>query len=222
MACSPATQAEIGAVVARAGPLMVEAEVHVEPGEATTLRLAPETATLKAGEQLEPRSEAFDAAGNRVPTAPAWTVTEGLGTVSAEGVFHAQHTGSGKLIAALGKAQQAMDIQVEPGPLATLALSPARLTTSAGKKVDFTTVGSDAYGNTVPVEPTWSLQGMIGQIDPARGTFQATTAGAGTVVAVVGTIAGLAPVSVEPGTATRLQIARRPLPWLLATRRLSL
>ena len=48
---------------------------------------------------------------------------------------------------------------------------------------------------------------MIGQIDPARGTFQATTAGAGTVVAVVGTIAGLAPVSVEPGTATRLQIA---------------
>ena len=202
-----ATLAEMGAVVARADPLMVAAEVHVEPGEVTTLRLAPETATLKAGEQLEPRSEAFDAAGNRVPTAPAWTVTEGLGTVSAEGVFHAQRAGSGKLMAALGKAQQAMDIQVEPGPLATLALVPASLTTSAGTKTDFTTVGSDAYGNTVPVEPTWSLQGMIGQIDPARGTFQATTAGAGTVVAVVGTIAGLAPVSVEPGTATRLQIA---------------
>jgi hypothetical protein len=201
-----ASLAETGMVVARADPLMATAEVHVEPGPATSLRVAPETVTLTAGEHLILHSEAFDAAGNRVPIVPAWTVTEELGTVSSDGVFHARRAGSGSIIATLGEVQQVLQVFVQPAALAAIALSPAQLAISAGDKAAFTAAGFDAYGNTVPIEPLWSLQGSIGQIDAATGTFQATTAGAGTVVAVVGTIAGLAPVSVSPGTAVRVQI----------------
>ena len=128
-----ATLAEMGAVVARADPLMVAAEVQVEPGEVTTLRLAPETATLKAGEQLEPRSEAFDAAGNRVPGA-SLDGDRRAGDGVRRGRLSRPTCWLRQALAALGKAQQAMDIQVEPGPLATLALVPASLTTSAGTK----------------------------------------------------------------------------------------
>ena len=46
-------------------------------------------------------------------------------------------------------------------------------------KADFTTVGSNAYGNGAGRGPPGACKGMIGQIDPARGTFRATTAGPG-------------------------------------------
>jgi len=201
-----ATMAESGRVVAKVGPITATAEVRVEPGEATTLRLTPETARLKAGDTLALHPEAFDAAGNRVHTTPTWMVTEDLGIVSSESVFQARRAGSGKIIASLGAAQQAIDIQVHAGPLAMVVLTPSQLTLAAGGTVDFSAMGYDAYSNAVPVEPTWSLQGNIGQIDPATGILQASTAGSGTVVAVVGSIAGLAPIRVEPATAARLHL----------------
>jgi plastocyanin len=195
-----------GTVMAKVGPLQAEAEVIVEPGEVTTLRVAPESATLRAGERLELHSEAFDAAGNRSPTTPEWSVENDLGTISPDGVFHAQHAGSGRIIATIGKVQQSIAIQVQAGPLASIRLQPAKLAISAGEKLDFTAKGYDAYGNPVGIEPTWSLQGGIGEIDPTQGTFQATTVGSGTVIAVVGTIAGLSPVKVAPGPVARLQL----------------
>jgi hypothetical protein len=151
-------------------------------------------------------SEAFDAAGNRVQTQPSWAVTENLGSISSAGIFQAQRAGSGKIIASLGAAQQTIDIQVQPGPLASVEPVPSQLTIAAGGQVRFSAAGYDAYGNSVPVEPAWSLQGSIGRIDPGTGSFEATTAGAGTVIAVVGPLAGLAPVRVEPGTAVRLRL----------------
>jgi hypothetical protein len=201
-----ATRAETGMVVARAGTLMATAEVQVGPGQVTNLRVAPETVTLIAGERLTLHSEARDAAGNQVSTTPTWTVLGELGTVSDAGVFHARRVGTGRITASIGDVQQTLEVHVQPGTLATVTLAPAQLTIRAGEQQDFTAVGSDAYGNALPVEPIWSLQGGIGQINPAMGAFQATTVGTGTVVAVVGTIAGLAPVSVTPGPAAHLQI----------------
>jgi Bacterial Ig-like domain (group 1) len=201
-----ASIAETGMVMGKVGPLMATAEVRIEPGQATSLRVTPETATLTAGEPRTLHSEAFDAAGNRVPTMPVWTVTEELGTVSGDGVFHPRRAGSGNIVATLGEVQQALQVSVQPAALATLTLSPAQLAIRAGDKAAFTAAGFDAYGNAVAIEPTWSLQGRIGQVEATTGTFQATTVGTGTVIAMVGTIAGLAPVSVTPGSAVRLQL----------------
>ena len=195
-----ATLAGQGTIHATVGALAITAEVTVDPGEAVSLRVEPETATLKAGETLTLQSEAVDAAGNRVGTPPAWSVEGDLGTVSSAGIFTARRLGTGKITAALGRATQAMTVQIEPGPLAMITLSPATLTVRAGSKQAFGATGTDAYGNAVPIEPTWSLQGNIGRID-AKGMFEATTSGSGAVVAVVGNVAGLATVTVEPTTA---------------------
>jgi hypothetical protein len=206
-----ATIAEAGKVIAKANTLAASAEVVVVPGEVTSLRVSPASATLIAGEQIQLHSEAFDAAGNRALQPPAWSVTEEMGTVSEDAVFQARRAGSGQIIARLDKAQQAISIHINAGPLATITLEPATLTIKAGAKQNFSAAGADAYGNPVPVEPVWSLQGNVGKIDPSQGTFEATHAGSGTVVAVMGPIAGLSAITVEAGPVARLQLHPRRL-----------
>jgi hypothetical protein len=206
-----ATTAEAGRIIASAGSLAASAEVLVEPGEVTRLHLMPESASLTAGEQLTLQSEAFDAAGNRSPQTPTWSVTDDMGTVSEEGVFQARRAGTGQIIGRIGTVQQAVAIEIKPGPLATITLTPATLTMKAGDQQNFSASGTDAYGNSVPVESTWSLQGGIGTIDPTQGTLAARTAGSGTVVAVMGQVAGLAAVTVEASAAARLELRPRRL-----------
>jgi hypothetical protein len=204
-----ATQAGSGTVVATVDSLRVAATVQVTPGVVTELRVTPESASLVAGERLELHAEAFDAAGNRVPTRPMWTVTNHLGVVDSEGIFHARKAGAGQLVASIGDVQQAVGVQVEAGPLATVSLVPAKLVISAGGELAFTATGADAFGNPVSVEPTWGLQGTVGRIDPEQGLFKATHVGSGTIAAVAGAIAGTASVHVEPGAASRLQVTPR-------------
>lgn len=194
-----ATVAGQGTIQATVGTLVITAEVTVDPGEAVSLRVEPATATLKAGETLTLQSAAVDAAGNRVHTPLTWSVEGDLGTVSSAGIFTARRLGTGKITAALDRVTQVVTVQIEPGPLAILTLSPATLTVRTGSKQAFVATGTDAYGNAVPIEPIWSVQGNIGRID-AQGMFEATTSGSGAVVAVVGNIAGLAPVTVAPTT----------------------
>jgi hypothetical protein len=66
-------------------------------------------------------------------------------------------------------------------------------------------VGKDAYGNTVPITPTWSVTGGIGTVN-SSGLFTAETAGAGTVVATSGSISGSANVTVISGSAASIAI----------------
>jgi hypothetical protein len=201
-----ATQAGKSRIQAHMGALTGEAEVMVVPGVAATLQVAPETISLLAGQSQTLRSEAFDAAGNQVQTSPTWTVQGGVGTISSKGVFTATGAGTGKIVATLDEQSQTIEVEVTPGPLATIAVSPWKLLMKAGETQAFSATGYDAYGNTVTVQPTWSVQGGIGQIDSAQGDFKATTVGSGAVIAVVETIAGLAPVTVEPGPVAQLQI----------------
>jgi hypothetical protein len=206
-----ATMAESGSIIAKAGSLTASTQVLVEPGDVASLHLTPASASLVAGERLELRSEAFDAAGNRSPLAPTWSVIENLGTVSEDAVFQARRAGAGQIVGRIGNVQEAISIEVKAGALTTMTLDPATITLKAGSTHTFTAAGSDAFGNSVPVEPTWSLQGNIGKIDSSRGTFEAITVGSGTVVAVMGHVAGLAPVTVEAGTVSRLQLRPRRL-----------
>jgi Bacterial Ig-like domain (group 1) len=193
-------------IQAKAGALQAETEVMVVPGAATTLQVTPETVSLVAGQSVSLQSEAFDAAGNRVHTAPTWTVIGAVGSVSNDGVFTAKGAGTGKIVATIGEVTRMVNVQVEPGSLATIAVAPWKLVMSAGEMQSFTATGYDAYGNVIAVQPKWSVHGGIGHIDAAAGTFKATTAGTGTVVAVMDTVAGLATVTVEPGAAAHLRI----------------
>ncbi|MGQ4808229.1 hypothetical protein NKDENANG_01605 [Candidatus Entotheonellaceae bacterium PAL068K] len=204
-----ATVSGAGTVLAKVEALQGNAEVAVEPGAVTELRVGPESVSLVAGQTLALSSQAFDAAGNRVDTPSVWTVEDDMGTVSREGVLQARKAGTGAIVASIGEVQQRIPLQIQANALAAIALQPADVVMRAGETVTFSAAGYDAYGNPVPIEPIWSLQGMIGAIDAKQGMFQATTVGSGTVVAVVGPIAGITAVQVETGAAARLQLDPR-------------
>ncbi len=200
-----ATQVGASRVRVRVGELTGEAAVEVLPGPAASLQMMADAASVTAGETVKLQSEARDAAGNIVPTAPAWKVEGGIGTVSEDGVFTAQKAGTGAIVATVGEVSQSTALEVQPGPLASVSVAPQISVLRAGEKQQFTATGFDAYGNARPVEATWSVSGGIGQID-ATGAFEATTQGAGAVIAVVGPLAGMARFRVEPGKVAQLHI----------------
>ncbi len=201
-----ATQAGTGQVQAVSNEVMGAAEVTVMAGPAAALQLTAPVSSVKAGESITLGSEAQDAAGNVIALAPTWSVEGGVGTITPEGVFTAQKTGSGQIIGTMDDVSQSIDIDVQPGDLVAIVVTPEAPTLTAGETATFVATGYDALGNKVPVEVTWSAQGGIGTIDAASGDFQATTVGTGAVVAVDGTLAGVSMVTVKPGKVAKLNL----------------
>ena len=193
-------------VQAVAGEVVGAAEVTVTPGPAVALQLTAPASTLRAGDSITMGSEAQDAAGNAIAAAPSWSIEGDIGVITPEGVFTAQHAGSGRVIGAIDDATHAVDLEVQAGDLATIDVSPQDPTVTAGETVAFTATGRDAFGNAIPVEVTWSAQGNLGSIDAASGSFQATTAGVGAVVATQGALAGVSMVTVQPGKVVDLRL----------------
>ena len=201
-----ATQVGSAQVQAVSGDVVGMAEVTVMAGPAVALQLTAPSPTVRAGESMTLGSEAQDAIGNAITTAPVWTVEGDIGTITPEGVFTAQKAGSGQIVGTMGDATQSIDIDVRPGDVVMIEVSPKDPTLTAGETATFTAKGYDAHGNEVMVDVMWSAQGGIGTIDAASGSFQAITAGSGAVVAVDGALAGVAMVTVKPGKVAKLDM----------------
>lgn len=201
-----ATQKGTGHVQAVSNEVVGTAEVTVTAGPATVLQLTVPSPTVRAGDSITLGSEAQDAFGNAITSVPNWSVEGDIGTITPEGVFTAQKAGSGQIVGTIDDVSQTIDIEVQPGDLRTIEVSPKDPTLTAGETATFTAMGYDAFGNDIPVEVVWSAQGDIGTIDAASGHFQATIAGTGAVVAVDGTLAGVAMVTVKPGKVAKLQL----------------
>jgi hypothetical protein len=178
------------------------------------------------------------AAGPWSPTL-SLTIAAGAGT-SGEFFYLDTRAGSQLLTAsAEGATSGTQTVTVTPGPLVSLAVTPASATVRARATQQFAAAGSDSFGNAFPVSATWSLAPpSIGTIAPAAGsttTFTALRAlGEGTLSAAVGTETGTlsaaAAINVTPGrlrigsigyrahkrllfvTVTALDTAGRPIP----------
>ncbi len=201
-----ATHMGVTQVQAVSGDVVGTAEITVIAGPAAALQLTVPSPTVRAGESITIGSNAQDAAGNAISVSPAWSVEGDVGTITPAGVFTAQKTGSGQIVGTMGDVSQTIDIDVHPGDLVAIRVSPEAPTLTAGETTTFTAMGYDALGNEVPVEVAWSAQGGIGTVDPASGQFQATTAGTGAVIAVDGALAGVAMVTVKPGKVAALHV----------------
>jgi hypothetical protein len=83
--------------------------------------------------------------------------------------------------------------------LATITITPNSIQTRVGANVALQASGADAYGNPVPVSPSWSVTPQIGSFTPSSGTrttFTATAAGTGTITAAAGTTTASVPLTV--------------------------
>jgi hypothetical protein len=111
------------------------------------------------------------------------------------------HVGAGTIVAYTPDALVGTSaVQVTPGPVALLFVTPQPSTLRAGQTAQFLVQGFDFHHNPIPtLTPQWQVQGNIGTIDPVSGLFIARHMGWGKVTAMVRDTHGGADVMVEPG-----------------------
>jgi uncharacterized protein (TIGR03382 family) len=109
----------------------------------------------------------------------------------------------------VGNIARTVDVTLTPGPLASIAVTPASPAVQVTQTQTFTATGKDAFSNTVPVTVSWSAADG-GTIDGMSGLFTAGTL-AGTFTGVVsatgGGKTGTASVIVTPGAPVALSVS---------------
>jgi hypothetical protein len=123
---------------------------------------------------------------------------------SDTGSFYYEDTVAGTpsvTASATGWATGSLSVTVDPGALATIAVSPSSATVAEGATEMFTATGADSYGNPVSVDPSWTTNVSGGSVSPSSGsstTFTAgSTSGSGYVTATQGSVSGSASVTVS-------------------------
>lgn len=90
-------------ITATLNSLKAEAQVKVIPGNLTDISISPQSAQLKVGESKTFTVLATDSKGNEITDANVeWSVTGGIGDVSASGEFKAKTKGNGTVSANVG------------------------------------------------------------------------------------------------------------------------
>ena len=168
-------------VTATSGSISGTASVTLLPGEVERIRINPDTATLAIGAQRTFTATGYDTYNNAVPVTPTWNVYNGGGTIDAGGVFTAgtvagtfEYTVYARLGSQCGDPQAQATVIVQPGPLATITISPSNPSVMEGVTQQFTAGGADAHGNTVEITPEWSVVGSQGgTINSSTGLYTA-------------------------------------------------
>ncbi len=209
-------------VVARSGEVAGTADAMVVPGALMGLTVEPATATVAAGSSQRFVVTAVDVAGNRMTVEPAWGVSAGEGRIDADGAFSATAAGAVTLAAVVEGLSVEAAVEVTPGPLASIEVTPRRIDVTAGAAQAFEATGRDALGNERAITPVWTLTGGVGTIGAQDGRLAAVTAGAGSVVATAGALSGVADVTVVPGPLAAIDLdapgevqvgGMRPVGW---------
>ena len=192
-------------VTASTGELRGEARVEVTAGRLVTIALAPRDLTVVSGTERQFRAVGQDPGGNPVPMTPTWSLSDALGELDDTGRFRAVRAGTARLVVASDRVAASTEIEVVPGPLESIAVSPARAEVPAGASAVFSAAGRDAAGNAVAIEPVWELSSPVGRID-AGGELTGGRLGPAQVVARFGEVTGAADVEVVPGALTSLTV----------------
>ncbi len=196
-------------VAAVAGELRGETRVEVTAGRLVTIALEPRNLTVASGTERRFRAVGQDPGGNPVPLTATWGLSDAIGELDDTGRFRAVRAGTARLVVASGRVAASTEIEVVPGPLASVAVSPARAEVPAGTIAVFSAAGRDAAGNAVAIEPAWELSSPVGRID-AAGELTGGRLGTTQVVARSGEVAGTADARVVPGELTAAVVTVEP------------
>ena len=174
-----------GSVVAEVNGIRAASQLVVTHGMLRRIVVSPSAADIGeivAGREQQFTANGYDASGNQVPVAPAWSVRGGIGTVRGDGLFLGGAAGSGQVVATVGDVSTAADVQVVPGPLRSVSVSPyiayLPLSTASHKSTQqFVADGRDIAGNPVPLEDIlWTADEFTGDMSRS-GLFTATDLG---------------------------------------------
>ncbi len=217
-------RAETAAAVPIVSPAV---QLTLFPGELAKLQIEPEQVTIRAGDVQAFRLTGTDAFGNvikSIPEPPVWNLSQPRGALAdttPEGVVYTAETvGTTLLTTRSGNITVSAPIQVIPGELVSLTLSPKTAAVIAGGEVEFRLNGIDAHGNRVDdLEATWRVIGFANAMSislspstPNRRVWKPTYVGQGHIEArwtdaVTGkTLTARAPLQVIPGKLASLEM----------------
>ena len=165
-----------GAVIAQLGSLSATADAVVSAGPPVQLSLSPLNPRVPAGGQQAFSATAVDACGHSLTPTLSWSLVSGGGTLSPSGVLTAA-TRAGSypwtVQVSTGGLSVSTSVEVQPGPVAQVLLSPTRPLISTRTSLSFTARAEDAYGNEQTSRPrVWSATSPSGTISPT-GLFRA-------------------------------------------------
>ena len=183
------------------------------PCPVMSLTVTPNPLVIVRNTSRQMAATGLDYKGNVVSNTAAWSIVAGGGTIGSTGIFTAgaplgtfantvQATNGGM------KAFGTVTVIANPGPLASITVTPNPASVEVNLTQQFVATGKDANGNDVVIVPTWSVVAGGGAIS-GSGNFTAgaaTGAFPNTVKATSGAVSGLATVNVTavPGPGTGL------------------
>jgi hypothetical protein len=153
------------------------------------IEVEPASATVMSGNNEWFVATVYDENNTVMNVTPAWSVTGGVGTIDADGMFTGTVAGNGTVVATYDNLTGTASVEVVPGQIARIDVVPDNVVMLTGSQVGFTILGYDWYNNTVSLagaRTTWTVNGGMGSVSPSYGsstTFTATAEGNGTVCA---------------------------------------
>jgi uncharacterized protein (TIGR03382 family) len=199
------------AVTATSGAISASTGINITAGNVATVTVTPVSATLTPGTRQLFTAVAKDSNNNVVAGTPTWSIVAGGGTIDAAGEVTAGNTTgtfNNTVRAQVGGISGYATLVVNPGPVASVTVTPATATLAPGGTTSFSAQVKDAFNNLRTDAVTWTANAAAGAIT-AGGVFTAATA-PGTynsaVTATVGTVSGTANVSVQTGALSQLTI----------------
>jgi hypothetical protein len=208
---SAATVVEECIVQVSTGNLTAEIHIDVVSGDTKAVVVTPSDASVTVASTFQFTATAYDIFGNVVPSAvPVWTST--IGEIDSSGLFTSGTVaGMGTVSATIGSIVGEADVEVLPGTLDRILVTPNSLSVNAGGMASISAIGEDQYGNEITgIIYTWSS--TLGTVYPLGGTalavFQAgTVVGSGSVNVSCGSVSTEIPVSVLPGALDSLVVS---------------
>jgi hypothetical protein len=187
------------ALVPGTRPKVEPLEVRMVPGAAARVDIRTPVGKIVVGQQLRLSALAFTKVNDRARTAIRWSSSApNVASVDADGILTAVAPGKATLTAQAGSARATKAVEVLPGTLTALAISPSKPKARQGDVIRFKVSARDAAGqNIAGLTPTWFISPGNGQLDQ-DGAFVGYQPGDYLVTASLGAKQASTVVHLEP------------------------
>jgi len=155
------------ALVPGTRPKVQPLDIRMVPGPASRVEVRTPVGKIVVGQQLRMSALAFTKVNDRSRDAIRWSSSApNVARVDADGILTAVSPGKATLTAQAGSARGSRAVEVLPGTLTALAISPAKPKARQGDVIRFKVSAKDAAGNAVTgLTPTWFVSPGNGQLD---------------------------------------------------------
>ena len=173
-----------------------------DPPPVAEVVVAPATATVEIGSQVQLTATLTDASGGTLTGRPvAWTSSdEAIATVADDGAVSGVAEGAATITATAESRSGTAAVTVGAAAVASIALTPAAPSGVPGEQVQLTATVRDAGGNTLPDRTvTWTSANPAKATVDAAGLVTAVAVGSTTVQAASDTKTATVTFSVAEG-----------------------